>query len=122
MKTVTPKIFLLVFVFILSIQVSQAQYASRKVSKKQQAYTDSLKTVEYNYLLPILGQQTYSRGFDIPYPVGLMANYIWMKQNIIIENLQLGVQSGNLDVPMQPIDFIEIEVNSLNSKRNFIFG
>jgi len=120
MKTITTKILLLVFVLILSVQVTKAQYASRKVSKKQQAYTDSLKTIDYDYLLPILGQQTYKQGFDIPYPVGLMANYIWMKQNIIMENFQLGVQSAGLDVPMQPIDFIEFGDNiNTSSAYNF---
>jgi len=79
---------------------SYAQYSSRKISKKQQAYTDSLKQVEYNYIFPILGQQAYSRGFDIPYPAGLMANYIWMKQGIVIENFQLGVQSENVSRPI----------------------
>jgi hypothetical protein len=69
-----------------------AQYAIHKITKKQQAYTDSLKQVKYDYIFPIFGQQAYSRGFDIPYPVGVMGNYIWMKQGIIIENLQLGIQ------------------------------
>lgn len=53
-----------------------AQYATKKVSKKQQAYTDSLKTYEYDYIFPVLGQQAYKQGFDIPYSVGIMANYI----------------------------------------------
>ena len=94
---------------------SHAQYASRKISKKQQAYTDSLKQVEYNYIFPILGQQAYSQGFDIPYPAGLMANYIWMKQGIILENFQLGIQSENVDLPMAPIDFIDFGYNTNTS-------
>ena len=94
---------------------SNAQYASRKISKKQQAYTDSLKQVEYNYFFPILGQQAYSRGFDIPYPAGLMANYIWMKQGIVIENFQLGIQSENVDLPMTPVDFIDFGYNTNTS-------
>ena len=92
-----------------------AQYASRKISKKQQAYTDSLKNVEYNYIFPILGQQAYSRGFDIPYPAGLMANYIWMKQGIVIENFQLGIESESVDLPMTPIDFIDFGTNTNTS-------
>jgi hypothetical protein len=94
---------------------SNAQYASRKISKKQQAYTDSLKQVEYNYIFPILGQQAYSRGFDIPYPAGLMANYIWMKQGIVLENLQLGIQSESVDLPMTPVDFIDFGYNTNTS-------
>jgi len=70
-KTIGGIFFLLV---ILSSS-ADAQYASRKLSKKQQAYIDSLKQVEYNYIFPILGQKAYSNGFDIPYPVGLMGNF-----------------------------------------------
>ncbi len=92
-----------------------AQYATRKITKKQQAYTDSLKQVEYDYIFPILGQQAYSRGFDIPYPVGVMGNYIWMKQGIVIENLQLGIQSENLDIPLTPIEFIDFGYNTNTS-------
>jgi len=90
---------------------SNAQYAERKLSKKQEAYIDSLKQVEYNYIFPILGQKAYSRGFDLPYPVGLMGNYMWMQQGIVIENMQLGVQSVNADVPLGPIDFIDFGRN-----------
>ena len=68
-------VFLMIWVLDSSMQ---AQYTTRKISKKQQAYTDSLKQVEYNFIFPFLGQQVYSRGFDLPYPAGLMANYIWM--------------------------------------------
>jgi len=107
----------IIVIMMLSIynESSDAQYTSRKISKKQQAYTDSLKQVEYNYIFPILGQQAYSRGFDIPYPAGLMANYIWMKQGIVIENFQMGIQSGNVDLPMAPIDFIDFGYNTNTS-------
>jgi hypothetical protein len=108
MKT-TYKISLSFILLLLFINGNiEAQYASRKISKKQQAYTDSLKQVEYNYIFPILGQQVYSRGFDIPYPAGLMGNFIWMKQGIIIENFQLGIQSETVDIPATPVDFISI--------------
>lgn len=90
---------------------SMAQYASRKLSKKQQAYIDSLRAVEYNYVFPILGQAAYKKGFDLPYPVGAMANYIWMKQGIVIENFQLGVKNDNVDLPLTPIDFIDFGTN-----------
>lgn len=108
MKTVFKSLFILVLMMGLFETNSHAQYATRKVSKRQQAYTDSLKKVEYNYVFPILGQQAYSRGFDIPYPAGLMGNFIWMDQGIILENFQLGISggSGGNELPMQPIDFI----------------
>lgn len=95
-----------IFLLVISTEALHGQYASRKISKKQRAYIDSLKQVEYNYIFPIWGKKAYSRGFDIPYPVGLMANYIWIKQGITIENMQLGIESENANVPLAPIDFI----------------
>ena len=89
--------------FFLSFTVS-AQFATRKVSKKEQAYTDSLKTVEYDYFFPFMGQKTYKAGFDIPYPVGAMVNYIQMDQGILIDNFQLGLETNNIDVPLTPVE------------------
>jgi hypothetical protein len=104
-------IFPLFAILNLLPATSDAQYATRKVSKKQQAYTDSLKTYKYDYIFPILGQQAYKQGFDIPYPVGIMGNYIWIDQAIIIENFELGVDAANVDLDQQPIDFIEFGEN-----------
>jgi hypothetical protein len=87
----------LIFTFLLFFafgQNVQAQYASKKVRTKHQAYTDSLKSLDYNYTFPILGQGAYSEGFDIPYPMGIMANYFWADQGILINNFQLGFKSA----------------------------
>jgi len=102
--------FLIGFSFLFFSEGS-AQYASREISKKQQAYIDSLKQVEYNYIFPIWGQKAYKQGFDLPYPAGLMVNYIWIKQSIIMDNFQLGVQNENVDKPLTPVDFIEFGDN-----------
>lgn len=108
-------ILLTLSIFFLSYSVS-AQFATRRVSKKEAAYTDSLKQVNYDYIFPILGQKTYKAGFDIPYPIGIMANYIWMNQGILIDNMQLGISTeGGLDIPLTPIDFIQFGDNSNKS-------
>jgi hypothetical protein len=91
------------------------QYASKKVKSKYQVYTDSLKQVEYHYVFPIFGQKAYNRGFDIPYPAGIMGNFMWLKQGILINNLQLGLESDNHDVPLTPVDFIEFGENTNTS-------
>ncbi len=85
---------LLVAVFLMSALESQAQYTSKKVMKKHQSYNDSLKQVKYNYVFPFLGQGAYSKGFDIPYPIGFMMNYFWADQGILIDNLRLGFQNA----------------------------
>jgi len=97
------------------LNTSFGQYVSTKVKSKHQIYTDSLKNVEYNYLFPILGQGAYKKGFDIPYPVGLMGNYMWMEQGIAIDNLQLGLKTDNLDIPLTEVNFIEFGKNTNTS-------
>ncbi len=98
MKRLFPLLgILLIFTFFA--ETINAQYASRKLSKKQQEYIDSIKTIEYDYIFPFLGQQAYKKGFDIPYPVGAMVNYIWMDQGIVIENFKLGIQNENINIP-----------------------
>lgn len=92
------------------------QYASRKVSKAKLDYVDSLKKVEYNHFLPILGQKAYKAGFDIPYPVGIMGNYLVMNQGVLINNMQLGLLTDNLDIPLTNVDeFIGFSDNSNQS-------
>ena len=90
-----------------------AQYSERELSKKEQDYTDSLKKVTYNHTFPLLGQKAYRMGFDIPYPIGIMTNYFYAKQGLIIENLQLGLSADNHDIPLTPVDFIEFGSNSV---------
>ncbi|WP_057938879.1 hypothetical protein [Algoriphagus resistens] len=94
-----------------------AQYASKKVKSKYEAYTDSIKQVEYNYTFPILGQGVYKKGFDIPYPVGIMANYMWIQQEVVLDNLELGLETDNAEIGLTPVDFIEFgrNVNSAST-------
>jgi len=106
MKLFFKLTLVLVFVFSLIPQTGYTQYSSTKVKTKHQKYTDSLKNVEYNYVFPILGQGAYKKGFDIPYPVGIMANSIWMTQDIVFSDFQLGFEGDNVDFPLTPMDDI----------------
>jgi hypothetical protein len=115
MKLKTISRLWVIGMLFLFVTEGSAQYASRKLSKKQQTYIDSLKQVEYNYIFPIWGQGAYKRGFDLPYPAGLMANYMWMKQGIVLENMQLGLKTDNKDVPLTPVDFIGFGTNTNTS-------
>ncbi len=110
------KSFLHVFIILLLPMVCSAQYATRKVSNAEQAYTDSLKQVNYDYIFPILGQKAYKAGFDIPYPVGVMGNFLIMDQGVLINNMQLGLKTDNLDVPLTNVDdFIQFGENTNRS-------
>ena len=106
MKTILKStIFALLISFTLSSN-SFSQYASKKVNKKHQAYTDSIKNVNYDRVFPFWGAKAYKRGIDIQYPVGFMTNYFWMDQGIIIDNFQLGINrpDGSELFPLSPLD------------------
>jgi hypothetical protein len=114
MKITSYSFCLVLALFFLSFSTS-AQFASTKVRSVHEAYTDSLKNVTYNHVFPIWGQKAYKKGFDLPYPIGLMGNYFWVKQGIDITNLELGVQSSSADVPLTGVDFIEFGDNTNTS-------
>ena len=115
MKKIYQISILTMLSFLLMTQHSNAQYTSKKLNKKHQAYNDSLKNVEYNYIFPIWGQEAYKKGFDIPYPIGMMTNFLWMDQELVIDNMQLGLKTDSLDIPMTAIDFIEFGDNKNTS-------
>jgi hypothetical protein len=69
----------------------------------------------YKSIFPIWGKKAIERGFDLPFPVGIGINYLYMKQDIGLG--ALGLSAG--DNPTQPVDFIqfsgaESEVSSYN--------
>jgi hypothetical protein len=63
--------------------------------------------MDYNYVFPFWGAGAYKKGFDIPYPIGIMANYFWVNQGIEINNFQLGFDNaydGKLEFPLTPLN------------------
>jgi opacity protein-like surface antigen len=104
-------IFIILGFLLFGTTQLYAQYASTKINDKHQVYIDSLKQVKYNNLLPIWGQKVYQKGFDIPYPTGVMVNYVYAKQGLIIENMRLGLKTDNIDLPLTGVDFIEFGNN-----------
>ena len=104
-------LFYVVLVCFFTQQIN-AQYASTKVKEKHDAYTDSLKQVKYDNVFPIFGQKAYQKGFDIPYPTGVMVNYMYIKQGIIVDNLRLGLLTDEVDIPLTGVDFIEFGDNT----------
>lgn len=110
------KIFILTVILLLGTSQLFSQYTTIKVGDRYEAYTDSLKQINYKYIFPILGQGAYKQGFDIPYPAGLMVNYIWMDQGIDLTNIQLGLETQNLDIPLTAVDFIDFGENRNTSQ------
>lgn len=104
------------FLMLFLSYVSHAQFATTKVKDKHKAYTDSLKQVKYDNVFPIWGQKAYQKGFDIPYPTGVMVNYVYVKQGLIIDNMQLGLLTDNIDLPLTEVDFLKFGNNYTTAK------
>jgi len=58
---------------------------------------------KYDNIFPIWGRKAIERGFDLPYPVGLNVNLVWVSQDIDIT--QLGLSTG--ENPTVPVDIIQ---------------
>jgi len=118
------KILFLVFATIFITGPAQSQYASKRVKSKFEAYTDSLKNINYDRVFPFWGAKAYKRGIDIPFPIGFMANYFWVDQGIDINNFQLGFENaydGLLDFPLQPLSDSILDFGN-NSNRSWSFN
>jgi hypothetical protein len=99
-----------------------AQYTTDKVvGQKNTSVIDSLKTVEYPYLLPIWGEKVARKGFQLPKSAGLSVQYLWQRSDIIINNLQVGFNNGpmhNLDEIIR-FDKAQTNTNGINVRPDF---
>lgn len=95
-----------IFVILASILVSSTSFAqvftNKEVGKKNIELSDSLKTAEYPYALPIWGQKATSKGYSLPYSAGISVQYFGSESSIIIDNLLVGFNDG----PMYNLDGI----------------
>src|SRR5215813_12218451 len=104
--------FLLACTFCASS--SYAQYTTDKVlGPKNQSLADSLKKMEYPYLLPIWGKKVVAKGFNIPKSAGVSAQYVYQQSDILITDLSVGFNHG----PLYPLDQI-IRFNSAVATSN----
>src|SRR5215510_4859925 len=91
-----------------------AQYTTDKVlGPKNQSLADSLKKMEYPYMLPIWGKKVVAKGFNIPKSAGLSIQYVYQSSDILITDLSVGFNHGQ----MYPLDQI-IRFNSATATTN----
>ncbi|GAA0879195.1 hypothetical protein GCM10009119_21630 [Algoriphagus jejuensis] len=91
------RILLLGFALILFLDVAEAQVFSNKpVGEKQKRVIDSVKMAEYPYALPILGDKATGAGFELPYSAGVSAQYFWQQSDLILENMMVGFNNGQM--------------------------
>jgi hypothetical protein len=110
--------FLVIISLITFFQLDLSAQGSRKVTgKKYQEYIDSLKTMEYKQVFPIWGDKAYKRGYDIPFPYGVMLNYYMQDADVSISNLEVGFQTPDNTVGPIPLD--SLVVFDVSSARSF---
>ena len=80
---------LIVLVSVFSFTTLQAQVYSELNNKPKD-------TTEYKYLLPIWGKKVKALGFNLPYSAGIGINYLYQDSNIIISNVNIGFNGGDL--------------------------
>jgi len=92
------KFFFLLLLVVLSLN---------GISQQNRFQTGDLDTVDtkYPYTLPIFGNFLHDIGVDLPYPVGVMVNYFYGVQDIIIPEIAIGFSDGPLgnEIPLTDI-------------------
>jgi hypothetical protein len=88
---------LISIILFLTVNAAFAQvFTNKEVGQRNQSKKDSLKTAEYPYTLPIWGAKATNAGYSLPYSAGLSVQYFWQESDLIIENLQVGFNGGEL--------------------------
>jgi hypothetical protein len=64
------------------------------------------------YVLPIFGPQVQKRGVELPLPAGLMLGYVHQKQDVVLNNLSVGIGESEL---VNIDDLIEFEYLRANT-------
>lgn len=101
MKTI---MLLITCAFISAASTARAQAgAGMRLGNKFDAYVDSIKNSDYRWKFPIWGKKVTKRGFDLQYPVGIMANGYFGSQKITISDLKVGFN----DMEPVPLDFVK---------------
>ena len=92
------KLFLLGLIFCVhTVSSVQGQvYTNKEVGKKNEVHVDSIKNSVWPYSLPILGKKTTAKGYNLPLPAGINVQAFWQESDLIIENLMVGFNEGEM--------------------------
>ncbi len=87
---------LALFLFVIALPLKAQVFSNKEVGKKNKTLADSLKKSEYPYALPIWGDKATKRGFNLPYSAGVSAQYFSQESLILIDNLNVGFNNGQM--------------------------
>lgn len=90
------RVLLFICIFTCTLLITTpSTYAQNPDLMLSPAERDSVLST-YKSIFPIWGRKVIERGFDLPYPFGVSPNVLQINQDIVINNLMLGVNDGGL--------------------------
>ncbi|MFN8256802.1 MAG: hypothetical protein U0W24_13990 [Bacteroidales bacterium] len=89
-------LFTFILTFLLFNLFNAQVYTNKEVGKKNEELIDSLKHTAYPYVLPIWGEKATQKGFSLPYSAGIGINYLWQESDLIISDLMVGFNQGEM--------------------------
>ena len=98
------QLFYIFLGILLLNMLVRSGYAQNPDLQLSEAERDSILK-DYNNFFPIWGEDVIKAGFDLPYPIGININAVYIGQPITIDHLQVGIG----DFPMQPVEFVEFD-------------
>lgn len=109
----TARTFLII-ALILNMSSALGQVSPKIKGKKFDAYQDSIKKVDYAYVLPIWGEKAREAGIDLQKPTGIMGNFYFQEQNLTISNLAVSFRNEGELIDID--EFTDFEyINTRNS-------
>ncbi|PWJ42097.1 hypothetical protein [Sediminitomix flava] len=108
----------LIFLFILNfinLVIPNHSFAQQAVIKN---ISDSTEINDYQYIFPLLGENVNEKGFTLPYPHGIMINYLTGKQMLAIDKMQVGFNNhGMIDLdPIIKFKDNQVNIHSINTR------
>jgi hypothetical protein len=89
-------VLLIITCFLLFIQAFSQVYTNKVTGSKNEALKDSIEKKGYPYALPIWGAKAAAKGYQLPYSAGVSVNYFWQESKLIIDNLNVGFNNGEM--------------------------
>ncbi|RFM27308.1 hypothetical protein [Deminuibacter soli] len=106
----TTRLIITLLLNIATVSLFAQAGAGMKYGNNRKAYTDSIKNSNYKWIFPAWGKKLTKKGFDVPYPIGIMINPFIASQKVNISDLQVGF-NGNEPVALDFIKFSEVKAN-----------
>jgi hypothetical protein len=96
LKKIQKTLVFCIILVAISPYCNSQVYSNKVLGEEEKKRVDSLSNVDYPYMLPIWGAKVTALGFDIPYSAGLSINYLSQESQLVINNLNVGINNGDL--------------------------